>query len=670
MSWMNTLYETYGKVLSSNLPDKNDLLPISHTLQNAHINIVIDENGCFKRAYVLEKTQIILPVTEKSASRTSGEAPHPLADKIHYVAKDYLLYGDLKKSYFEGYEKQLNAWCSSQHSHPKAIAVYKYIKKGQVVADLIASKILYVDNNNQLIAYWPDEKDKNQPLIFKVLPTLEKTKRRNKDKAEIEPGDALVCWSVEKEGEPNSDTWKDKGLQQSWINYDATNNTLLDMCYITGNVCPAAVNHPKKIRHNGDGAKLISANDFSGFTYRGIFDIAKKPTDAKKPNSVSYDVTQKAHNVLRWLISKQGFRNDTQVFVSWAVSGKEIPKPLENSFDLLFDEDIKIQEDYEETENNIKDYSKDIGRLFASKLNKYIAGYSSKLDPNEQIVIIGLDGPLTGRIGIIYYRELLSSEFFERIKKWHSDFAWQQRITVFDNESKNKNATKTIWPVSSPPPRAIAEAVYGNVLKSNDTLKKSVIERILPCIVDGRNIPIDMVLSAVRRACNKHNCKNWEWERNLRITCALYKGFYHRHPNKNERKEYKMALEEERSSRDYLYGRLLAIAEKIEETALYVSGEKRMTTAERLMQQFSNHPSSTWLTIRKSLQPYMQRLKNSRTGFLINREKEMDKIVSMFDHDDFISDKPLSGEFLLGYHCQRQIWYNKTNENTEEKKGN
>ena len=45
-------------------------MPISHTFQNAHINIVIDGEGNFKRATVLEKTQIVFPATEKSAGRS------------------------------------------------------------------------------------------------------------------------------------------------------------------------------------------------------------------------------------------------------------------------------------------------------------------------------------------------------------------------------------------------------------------------------------------------------------------------------------------------------------------------------------------------------------------------------------------------------------------------
>ena len=118
-----------------------------------------------------------------------------------------------------------------------------------------------------------------------------------------------------------------------------------------------------------------------------------------------------------------------------------------------------------------------------------------------------------------------------------------------------------------------------------------------------------------------------------------------------------MSLETNNKSRDYLYGRLLAVAERIEKVALSIAGEKRMTSAERLMQRFAERPYSTWRTIELGLKPYMQRLKISRGGFLTNQTKELDTIMSIFDTEEFMSDKKLSGEFLLAYHCQRQEAY-------------
>ena len=114
-----------------------------------------------------------------------------------------------------------------------------------------------------------------------------------------------------------------------------------------------------------------------------------------------------------------------------------------------------------------------------------------------------------------------------------------------------------------------------------------------------------------------------------------------------------MALERERKSRDYLYGRLLALAERLEEKALYVGKEKRETNAGKLMQRFTDHPYSTWLTIETSLTPYKVRLRTKRLYFLWVLEQELDGVFNSFIHDDFTSNNRLTGEFLLGYHCQR-----------------
>ena len=665
MSWLAKLYETYETAAGLDLPEDQKMMPTSHTLQNTHINIVIDGNGKFKRASVLEKTQIVLPATESSASRGNGEAPHPLADKIQYIAKDYHEYGGRKKPYFSSYEQQLAKWCTSSHAHDKARAVYNYIQKGQVVANLVAAKVLHTDKANKLIAYWPFEVDKDnpQPLIFKVLPTLPKEKRLNKDKPEVEQGDALVCWSVEKEGELDSSTWNDLSLQQSWIDFEALTSGKPDFCYVTGQDKPLAVNHPAKLRHTGDKAKLVSSNDSAGFTFRGRF----TDKDGAQAVGISFDVTQKAHNALRWLISRQGYRNGEQVYVAWAVSGKSIPAPLEDSWSLL-GKPVALQvEDNDQQESSV-DHSIDLGESFAHQFNKYLAGYRGRLKLNDQIVVMGLDSATPGRMGIIYYRELLASEFLERLEKWHTQFAWPQRhsIELPDKKNGKKSGSKTIWPVSSPVPRSIAEAAYGDILKSNDSLKKSLHERILPCIVDGSPFPRDIMDSAIRRASNRNNCENWEWERNLGVTCALYRGFYQRHPEEKQRRKFAMALEEDNRSRDYLYGRLLAIAERIEEIALAVGGENRPTNAARLMQRFADRPSSTWRNIYLGLQPYMQRLQSSRPGFLTNRKKELDAVTSDFKSDDFTSDKSLSGEFLLGYHCQRMVYRTTQTEATQE----
>jgi CRISPR-associated protein Csd1 len=276
----------------------------------------------------------------------------------------------------------------------------------------------------------------------------------------------------------------------------------------------------------------------------------------------------------------------------------------------------------------------DSGQAFALRLKSAIAGYRARLDPTDDIVIMGLDSATPGRMAITYYRELKGSEFLDRIERWHVQYAWPMN---FGKDAKF---------IGAPAPRDIAEAAFGRRL--DDKLRKATVERLLPCIVDGQPLPRDLVLLTARRAANRIGLEPWEWEKCLGIACALFRGY-----SQPQVKEYEMALEEGRTTRDYLYGRMLAIAEHIEGRALHIAGENRDTAAARLMQRFSDRPASTWKTIELALAPAKSRLRSSRGGFLWNMEKLLDDVASDFSSDDFTSDRPLSGEFLLGYHCQR-----------------
>ncbi|MDE6983873.1 MAG: type I-C CRISPR-associated protein Cas8c/Csd1, partial [Lachnospiraceae bacterium] len=100
--------------------DQPVLLPISHSTFNAQIEVTIDAQGGFVNADKLEKGSdavTIIPVTEDSAARSSGIAPHPLCDKLCYIAGDYTAFtGDDKENYYEAYMQQLKAWAESEYT--------------------------------------------------------------------------------------------------------------------------------------------------------------------------------------------------------------------------------------------------------------------------------------------------------------------------------------------------------------------------------------------------------------------------------------------------------------------------------------------------------------------------------------------------------------------------
>lgn len=591
------------------------LLPVSHAQQQAHIEVALDAQGGFKNARLINKVETYIPATEKSAGRSGTKAAsHPLCDKLHYCAKDYPLHGG-KKSSFKEYESLLSAWCNSEFAHPKAQAVLSYVRAGTVITDLVNADVLHVDANDHLLTRWTGAGP--APDLFRML---------TPKAGERDQGDAFVRWQVWEPDNPCTAVWEDTSLQKAWAQFDASTKTLKGLCMVTGSDQTAlAVNHPKRIRHAGDGAKLISANDSSGYTFRGRF------TDdtGLQACGVGYEVTQKAHNALRWLIHRQAYRNDDQVIVTWAVVGKAVPDPFQDSLALFLSAEEVAQADTPSPQSNVGD----VGQAFALRLNRAIAGYQAKLAPTDDVVVLGLDSATPGRMAISFYRELKSSDFFKRLQSWHQRSAWMQ----------NFGANRQF--MGAPSPRDVAEAAFGQ--RVDEGLRKSTVERLLPCIIDGQRLPRDLMNSTVRRACNRVGMPHWEWEKTLGIACALFNSYFYE-------RDYEMTLETDRTTRDYLYGRLLAVAEHLEGRALHLGGETRDTTAAKLMQRFADRPASTWRTIELALNPAKSRLRAKRAGFLHNLETLHDAIVASFQGDDFLDDKKLTGEFLLGYHCQRR----------------
>ncbi len=634
MSWIQKLYETYNNCQSnigySGEEGVRPLLPICHSTTQAHIEIVISKDGSFRRANVIfDKNDMttIIPCTEGSASR-AGSKPenHPLCDKLQYVAGDFVKYGGEVTSGFakdpdephRNYVKTLAEWHQSKFAHPKTEAILKYVNKKTVVKDLVGQKILFADNS-KFLGKSEVTRDKNAKDIFSILNSQE---------------DAFIRWIVESPDMEESKTWKDKSLWDSWINYYLSSKEKEPMCFVSGEDAILTGNHPKYIRREGDGAKLISSNDTSGFTYRGRF-----LTDSQAVN-VGLEVSQKAHYALLWLISRQGYRKDDLAIVAWATSGADIPSPTDDAFSILgANELVSDQAPRASTAQDV-----------AIKLKKKIAGYGKEIGDTTDIVVMGLDSASPGRLSITYYRELKGSEFLQRIDDWHDSCKWihSYRSVTIQDEKTGKPKPKFIPFIGAHSPSDIAEAAYavnrGGKFELDDKLRKSTMQRILPCIVDGQPMPRDLVESAVRRASNRIGLEDWQWNKVLTIACALFK--------KHNRKEnYDMTLDPNRKTRDYLYGRLLALAESLEEWALSKAGEDRPTNAARLMQRFSEHPYSTWRTIELALIPYKARL----GGKSKKRQRLIDEVVAAFENGDFTSDKRLSGEFLLGYHCQREF---------------
>lgn len=670
MSWMQKLYRTYEYVQEQGLNDEDLALPF-HMSKAVHLKVILNDKAELVGAERFEvKKQVPIQVTEKSSKRAGSTiASYALHDGLQYIAKtagnyltiEYLSkvaekdngkkwkeflagtdedkkkFADTEKAKykdcFEFYEKQLSGW--TEFGNLKEInIVLQYIQKGSLIEDLLEKQIFSFKDN--ILSAGKDD-----------------------------PFSLTIVWAVEISNDPHSDLWSKNSIKKQWIKYQESlsgeESEQPELCYITGKRDYAAKAYPK-IEGN---AKLVSANDTSGFTFLGRF------LSDKQAVALGRDVSQKAFNMLKWLIKRQGIRNGDQVTVAWAISGKPIPSPMKDiSTELDWADmenwDISAVENPDEIatqrlpENSeaSPDWSVNIGRAAAQIIKKKLHGYQAELKDHEQISLIMLDSATPGRMALTYYQEFLPADYFANLDAWIDDFSWYQRYSIEVPNGK-KTDKRPQWRFVPPSPYSIAEAVYGKAL--SDTLKKQLYARLLPVIAGGTSVPIpeDLVQKSFKVACSpfaNHRPEDGEkirsanWQRNIGVACALYKGWRARHHDLSQRRTYPMSLDTQNHSRDYLYGRLLAVAENTESYALYLAGEKRATTAERYMQRFAEHPFATWRNIELALKPYQERLRNNGkdTG-----AQAIGEIMELFATDDFTSDDKLSGEFLLGYHCQK-----------------
>lgn len=674
MSWLSRLYHTYEQVKdNADAQLHYALMPYYHVKQNVQIIVTINDKGDFVSARLARdgngklKSQVTtIPATNDSATRTSSPVAHPLADKLQYVAKDFFIKSKNKKDVFDLFEKTLTDWCQSPFSHPKAQAVLRYTQKGTLAQDLINAGIILADETGNIL-YLKNASDYPDSILALLV----------KNGGEFDQGSAFVAWEVINADIAQGDitTWKDDSLFTAWQNYYASFDSKEGFCHVTGEHKALASKHPNRVLKSASNAKLISANDMSGFTFLGRFtdddkSIAKQGYQAV---NISAEVTEKAHAALAWLLTSQGHEESGQAMVAWAIDGSKIPQPYKpivpqamiedawSDFDSEEFADIDDSDEIEEQSSKLH-HHKDIGSQFAHNLKKTMQGYRQKLTDNDQISVISLDSATPGRMAVTYYYEAMPDDYLTAIADWYDNFAWY--AFYFDKETNQKRMT-----IQAPTPYQIAVSAYGS--RVSDAVKKQVVSQVLPVIVEGhyRQIPKTLMDLCVKHACNPLGLENWEWEQNLSVACSLYRGYYNRLKN-DKKRSYTVALQENYTSRDYLYGRLLAIAEDIESLALYVAGENRVTTAQRYMQQFANRPFSTWRNIELSLDPYMKRLKNNRPDYLFNKQNLLNDVMSKFDINDFNNNTPLSGEFLLGYHCQKMAFYlakqiKKTDEKTD-----
>lgn len=603
MSWMNMLYQTYenNRCVAGKIESGVTLSVIAHMTVNSQLEIILNEKGEFCSANKIDKedSKILIPVTESSASRSSGIAPHVLSDTLSYIAGDYEQYVEDEKikrnvhNKNEAFLTQLKKWDESANSHKKEHIILLYLQKKEVIKDLIAAGILNINEKGYLC----------------------------EDKISGQPYEKVMVRYIILSDNPKEikETWRDQSLMEAYTKYYLSSlEGEKDICQITGEMATTTNNHPKGIIPANYGAKLISTNDNSNFTYRGRFEKAQEAC------TISYEASQKAHSALTWLAAKQGVTIGTQdkrTYICWNPKGKDVP---------YFDEDFG--------ELDIEDESSNTEEQYKLKLYEAIQGKTQGLEDSDDIVIIGLDAATTGRLSVIYYNELKFSFFRKRLTDWNTKCSW-----YFGRSSSDGKPCEIIrTPNANEIVRFALGTEQGQYVEVPDKVLKEQVQRIYYCILDGKPISKDLVHAIVCKAANPMAHSKLNYERVLSTACAMIKA---------EKGNVSMELDKNCDERNYLFGRLLAVAEVAEKVAMNNSTD-RITNAARLQGAFVTRPFTTWKNIQTALIPYLERMQPGRRNFY---ENIIEEIMCLFKEEDLKTmNKSLEAAYLLGYYQQRR----------------
>lgn len=599
---------------STTISNQSDMLAV----------IVLDKDGRFIRSETIPKRNdrigigletIPIPVTQESLSRASTNyAAHLLFDQREYVFPSFDEGGRQKATpKNDKYRSLLKEFAESPHAIPAVKSIYKYIS----------------DTERDFSDDLPDGTKAKTLILFKVeLPDCSETS-----------------------------AWKSSELFNSWhVFYSgkvaSQSSETLD--FVTGETMPVAQFHPKKIFSFAGNAKLISANDQKNFTFRGMYchpeNVAKGErekfhsmfglTDAV---TIGYESSQKAHQYLRYLIANHGISCGDQVIVPFSIgtSGKRMPSPQV--------QDVDDDWDVDETETSadaVLALGTRTGKDYAASIRKALHGYEldRQWKSHARSAVVVLEAATSGRLSITFYREFSSSEYMERIAQWHEDCRWP---------SWRKKEDRAVLYFGAPSIDKIIQAAFGWPKAGQDEaynkIRMRARQNLIRAIFDNAPIPVDYLKNAIRRVSNpfgitdnngKFDCKRFSSV--LATTCAILK-----HETHNSKESFDMSIDLKRTDRDYLYGRLLGAADKLEQYALRKKDNNRLVTAAiRHMQTFSQRPFSAWQIIHQSLVPYKQQVRGSIA------DRELQAITNQFngDENDFSNDSPLSGIYLIGYY--------------------
>lgn len=207
------------------------------------------------------------------------------------------------------------------------------------------------------------------------------------------------------------------------------------------------------------------------------------------------------------------------------------------------------------------------------------------------------------------------------------------------NQNGDKTSFKRTPYIGAPSFVDIINCTYDASDRSSKSYKryaKYMKKRLIECMFGDRALPISILNAAFHKVTRpiSYNEGDLVWERDFEIACSLWKKHFNDEAKRHhDSKEVSMELNLERKDRDYLYGRLLALADYFERGVLLKQQVDRPTNAVKLMSNFIAKPYSTWGALWKQLIPYLKTM-NGAEWFQSGIDDVMDQLAKWKGDDE------------------------------------
>lgn len=627
MSLLTALLDSYDYALEHDMVGKPDhfgniLLPMYYNSMKSNgkniIELLLSKESDLLEAHLLPEGETIqFPVTEDSVARSSGVAPHPLVDSASYVIQD-----EGKRS--AAYMEQMENWLAYDDNDFVRIIHGFLIQPG--ILDAVKQKVKDSEEDEA-------EKQKKNAVAIdfeKVFFTFS-----------VENYDDLKNISVSE----NSDL---QARYKVYVEYQNANDPSKEKitCNLSGKQDYLCIKHQPLM----GTARLVSQITANDENWRGRFTMADQNI------KLGMETSQKIHLMAKYLLSGEETRRwlgEQANMVSWfsddlsnAVAfdpSKSAEMPAGIFEKLLAEQTGKSDAPAiadEMTENIVKSFTNG-KRLFSDDATYYIAIF---------------DKISNGRVATKYFRTLSASRLKENLVAWQEKYHWRG----YSKENRDK--------VFTPSPRRLVLAAYGVErdgfleISKKDFLKNQY-QNILTALVEGRSIPENFEKALTVNIRHRQNYDH-TWMEVKFCALAVLK----------DKGGFKDAmLNRENTDRSYLFGRLLALFERME-ASTFGEKEERSTNAEKMWTSYTNHPATMMMRLRNLLKPYERKMATSEQnrGLYFKLSRDISEVTNML-HDNYDMDsaevnRPLDYGFIFGYEAQMRDIFTKRNKETEEAK--